>query len=135
MKIKYILASACVAVLVAGGCATTPEPEETIEERAQARWDALIERNTGQAWEYYTPGYRETVDRRDFAYSIANRPVRWVQAEVRDADCGEERCTVRTELGYTLPSAPHGLSRQVQRRTIEETWVRIDGQWWYVAPD
>lgn len=133
MRTTLILTICLLAGLA--GCATPGgAPDETVKQRAQARWDLLIERKAGEAWEYYTPGYRETVDRRDFAYDIARRPVRWLAAEVLTADCEPNRCNVRTKVQYKVPSARAGMSNMEPSRVVEETWIRTGGRWWYVHP-
>lgn len=124
----------CLVVLLAGCAGTGQAPTETVRERAQERWDLLIERNAGAAWEYYTPGYRETMDRRDFAYEIARRPVRWLKAEVLTVECETERCKVRTMVSYDVPSARSGMGNMQTSRVVEETWIRTKNRWWYVPP-
>lgn len=133
MKSKILIAFCLAAFLAA--CATAPRaPLQTVEERAQARWDLMLGKQYGEAWEYYTPGYRETVERDVFAQNLGQRPVRWLEAAVQGADCEEEdRCTVRAQIRYDVPSARYGMDQMVNTRTIQETWIRVGGEWWYVS--
>jgi hypothetical protein len=132
-KVSMVLSAVAVVALLAG-CATAPEvPEQTIEERAQARWDYMVARQPGDAWQYLTPGYRERTGRDRYAQIMQSRPVRWLSAEVEGAECDQDRCTVRTSVTYNVPSAPHGQDKIVLQRTISENWIRLDGQWWHVA--
>lgn len=135
MKINHLPFIAAGLALVLAGCATTPGTPQSVEERAQARWDALVENNEREAFEYYTPGFRELHDSRDFAYEMRRRPINWREATVLGADCEGDRCTVRTEIRYNTVGAPSGMDRITLDRRIEETWVRIENQWWYVPPD
>lgn len=117
--------------LLLAACGGPGEPE-SVEERAQARWDHFIERDFASAWEYYTPGYRQTNPREIFIVETNRRPFRWSAAEVLGAECEEDRCTVTTRISYRAIGAPDGQSRMTLTRTFEESWIRIDGAWWYV---
>ncbi len=128
-----------LVVLLAAGCATAPRTAndglpQGLEERAQARWDHLVERDFYGAYPYYTPGFRQTMDERDFNFDMQRRPVRWVEAEVVATDCeNEDECIVAVRVGYRVPTAPAGQSGMKLYRILEEQWLRIDGQWWYTA--
>ena len=117
--------------LVAAAC-SPQAPEQTLEERAQARWDLLLERDFEGAWAYMSPGYRETTPASDFALETANRPVRWLSATVSGKDCEEDVCKISVLVEYRAPGAPSGMSDIRLSRTIEETWIRLDGAWWFV---
>ncbi len=119
--------------LVLSACGGPSEPEQTLEERVLARWEHMIERDFEAAWEYYTPGFRQTTPRLDFAHDMTRRPVRWTAAEVVGTDCEEELCRVAVELEYRVPGAPSGQSGMRLSRTIEDQWVLLDGQWWFSA--
>jgi hypothetical protein len=120
----------CVVLLVA---ACSPQgPQQTLEERAQARWDLLLERDFEGAWAYMTPGFRETTPAFDYAVDAARRPVRWLSAAVSGKECEEDVCKISVLVEYRAPGAPSGMSEIQLSRTIEETWIRLDGQWWFV---
>lgn len=104
---------------------------EVVQERAQARWDHRIAQEYAKAWEYFTPGYRETSPVDQYVASIQRRPVRWEVAEVLSADCEEARCDVVVELTYSLPRASAGLDTVKSTRPISETWIFSRGQWWF----
>lgn len=104
----------------------------SVEERAQARWELMVERDFNAAWEYYTPGFREVTERADFRAEMSRRPIRWLAASVRDADCEAEQCRVRVDVTYQAIAAPAGQSRNRITRLVDETWVRLDDQWWFV---
>ncbi len=106
-------------------------PEEAVEIRAQARWDALVDFNTSDAWEYYTPGFRSTYAQRDFAQDMARRPIRWLGAEVVEVICDDDLCNAWIEVQYDAPGAPATQRRVKLKREIKETWLLVDGQWWY----
>ncbi len=111
-----------------------PEPAEIVAERAQQRWDHIIEGNPGAAWSLYTPGFREINPVRDFSWEMNRRAVVYERAEVRRVDCPDEaRCTALVQIAYRAPTAPSGMGQIALERGIQETWVRIDGEWWFFA--
>jgi hypothetical protein len=135
---NFVLFSVAAAALSLTACTPSepPEPErtdsDTVTERAQARWNALIAGEYETGYAFYTPGYREQTSVVDFTIDMRGRPVQWVAAEVISADCDGDRCEVETELEYRVPSAPAQMSGMGNRRPIEETWIRIDDSWWFV---
>lgn len=128
---KLPMAGAAFAVLVLlAACQPAPEPDPA-HVRAQARWDHLIAGEYDQAWEYFTPGYRETAPVEQYVASIQRRPVKWEQAEVVSSDCEESRCEVVVEISYSIPSGRAGLETVRPTRPIREAWIFSDGQWWH----
>jgi len=121
-------AFAALALLAACQPAQEPEPADV---RAQARWDHLVAGEYGKAWEYFTPGYRETAPVEQYVASIQRRPVKWEQAEVLSSDCEKPRCEVVIDITYSLPRGRAGLDTVRLTRPISETWIFSDGQWWH----
>ena len=111
---------------------TAPEPL-SVEERAQQRWDHVVAREFEQAYQFFSPGYRETTPLHEYMIDVLSRPVRWVEAEVIGASCLEDVCRLSVAVTYQ-PAAGPGHFRQLQpTRTIEERWIRVDGVWWYTV--
>lgn len=121
-----------MAAALLAGCQPAPT-EETVEQRAQARWDHFSERNFEAAWEYYSPGFRQMTAREDFALDMRNRPLRWHDAQVNSAECDEDRCTVAVSVTYQPTGASGPQSQMRMTRDIDEQWVRINDRWWYVT--
>lgn len=124
-----------LGALLLAACAGTGAPvsdEASVEERAQQRWENMVARDFAAVWEFYTPGFREVTPQSDFRSEMARRPLRWLQASVRDADCDADQCRVRVDVTYQAIAAPAGQSRTRMTRLLDETWVRLDGQWWFV---
>lgn len=133
MKVSTGLLSALAVVALLAGCATAPDvAEQTVEERAQARWDHLVARQFGQAWEYYSPGFRATTTAEDYTFDMVRRQVRWTAAEVLGSECEEDRCQVTYRVEYRPVTGPSHFRGMDLSRTQEESWIRSDGQWWYV---
>lgn len=126
--------SISAALVVLTGCAgMSSAPEQTLEERSQARWDHILAGEAELALEYYTPGFRDITSIVDYTIWIRNRPVRWTGAVVKDSTCeSEDRCTVTVNVAYRVPGAPTGINAMQVARDIEETWIRLDGDWFYV---
>jgi hypothetical protein len=132
MKIRTGLSALAVVALLIG-CATAPDiPEQTVEERAQARWDHLVARQFGQAWAYYSPGFRATTSAEDFTFDMVRRQVRWTAAEVLSSECQGDRCQVFYRVEYKPATGPTHFRDMALNRTQEESWIRSEGQWWYV---
>lgn len=139
MKIKtsaFSLALASAALLLSG-CQSgdgDSSQSQSVEERAQARWDHMVERDFAEAWGYYTPGYRETTSAEEFAATVRKRPVRWEEATVVAHTCEGDRCEVVVEVSYRVPQAPAGLNNARGKRELTETWIRTQDHWWYSDP-
>ncbi len=127
-----VLAAVAVAMLSAG--CTAPEEPQDVEDLAQARWDALVERDFAAAWEFHAPGFRQTTPREDYIHDMRRRPILWLDAEVVGTDCDDLRCNVDLKVTYRAVAAPHGQSQMKMTREIEELWISLDGNWWF-SPD
>lgn len=123
---------------ILGGCATTAPVSDDelsariVEERAEARWRHIMERDFEQSYEYRSPGFRETTRLRDYEREMARRPFRYLGVEVQPAECEGDRCQVRVRLTYQAVGAPVGQHRVRLTQDMTETWIRLEDQWWYV---
>jgi len=116
-------------------CSEPPRsPAEIVAERAQARWDAVIDRDPESSYEYQTPGYREKASVMDHAIRFSRRQITWAAADVLGAECIEDRCNVEVMVTYRADGAPGVLSGLEGSRAIEETWILIENEWWYTDP-
>jgi hypothetical protein len=135
MKFPFSALPIAAIVLLAVGCSQEPPPppEEVVAERAQARWDALVADEFEQAWDYYTPGFREQLPASDFALDMRRRPVDWVGAEVRSVECADDEpvCTVRVRVEYRAPLQVPGAAGVRSESGVTESWLQLDGDWWY----
>jgi hypothetical protein len=133
MRFAFSAMLAAATVVLAAGCSQEPPPppEEIVAERAQARWDALLEGDYEAAWDYYSPGFRDRVSVTELASELGGRPFRYEGAEIRRVACEDQRCEVRVAVEFEIPSAPNHLSGFRSRQGIEEIWLFIDDQWWY----
>lgn len=135
MRIKLrvaLTALAAVSAAILSACQPAADSRSPAE-LSEARWGHVIERQFGEAWEYYSPGFREQMSQADFVDTMSRRPVRWIEAEVLGEDCEGDRCTVSIRVHYRAVGAPMGQSRAKMNRKITETWIRLDGRWWYAS--
>lgn len=121
-----------LAALLLAGCASTPQYENPVERRSQARWDALIGKRFDEAYVYYSPGYRSAHSLNDFIVDMGTKRVRWESATYRDKHCEKDSCKVRFDLVFTVNKPAPGVSSYEGKSVSEETWVKLAGEWWYV---
>ena len=116
------------------GCAGTgsQSAQETMENRSQKRWDALLGGDYATAYSYYSPGYRSSVSVVDLEIGIRTRRVQWVSAEYVDHSCDERVCTVKFKLEYKVVRPMVGMPVWENFKTIDEKWVKTEDQWWYL---
>jgi hypothetical protein len=133
MSLRRTLRSAVLGGLVAvlaAGCASigagSRPAEEVVQERAQARWNALVKRDWATAYSYLTPGYRAVVPQERYASQFVG-PVKWTGAEAREVKCEEKRCVVQVEIFFRLQVKGH--RNRDSSTHVEETWVLEDRQW------
>ncbi len=129
-RFGFFIGTALILSLV--GCGgQVSDPEVVLEERVMARWQAFIERDFEAAWEYYSPGFRQTTQRDDFVREMSGRPVHWRSAEFQSKDCSAERCEVQVSAVWQAVTAPAGMNRMRLPREFNERWILVDGNWWY----
>lgn len=122
---RQMVAVAMTALLA--GCAASVPPrssEEIVKERAQSRWNALVQGDVKAAYEYFSPGSRATMSLADFAGGI--RIGFWKAVAVDKVECGNaDRCEVSTTIEYEY----RGSRIKTPNR---EVWIRDGSQWWYL---
>ncbi len=130
---------AACALLLLAACASTGTTSQAIstgseplETRAKQRWDLLIAGKALEAWEYLSPGYRQTRDAQRYADDMRNRPTRWLSAGVNSVECEDEDVcvvVVRMEFEAPVPGRSGGARAE---GWVRENWLRIDGAWYHV---
>ena len=121
--------------LLMSACATTPQAVNNVEERAQARWDAVISGDYDSAYSYYSPGYRSSTSRVDFEIALRLRRIGIESAEVEESSCEANACTVQTRVGYLVVSPVPGIDEWKSKRLFEERWVRTQDEWWFLPAE
>lgn len=132
-----VIGSLVIILLLASACASLRGPS-SLEDRAQARWDALIESDWETAYNYLSPGARSALSQEAYAKVLEARTIRWVAAQVSVPEsCTPETqaCTVPVEISYTVNRGVPGLRRQITlTKADSESWIYSDRAWYFV-PD
>jgi hypothetical protein len=126
--------SAIVAGAI-GGCGTMPPssisidlPDEQksaiVRERAEARWQALINDDIATAYGYLSPATRAVVSLDQYKTKVARGTFRKVKIET--IECKAELCKVSLMLTFDRPRMKGMMS------PVDETWIIEQGQLWYV---
>ncbi len=131
---RALAALAAVAVLALAGCTDKADPSN-VDRRAVERWNYLIAHQAEKAWDYLTPGYRSTRTKESWAQAMNTRPVQWKEAKFKDKECDAERCKVRVDVNYSVKMPGLAGTGTNATRTQGETWILVDGQWYFLPSD
>jgi hypothetical protein len=130
LRLSFILA---LAVLTA--CATSSgatKSKDPFPERAQARWDALLSGDIETAYSFLSPGYRSTMGVVDYGITVRTRKVKWISSEYIEHSCEESRCLVKFKIGFRVIQPVPGMDTWDSFNVRDETWVKTNGEWWYL---
>ena len=126
---------AAALCLLLAACAASPAArDKALQERAQARWDALLAGDFAAAYAYNSPGYRSATSVTDFEISFRLRRVQYKSAKYESHSCEEQACTVRIWVDYSVSQLAQGVPEWKARNIIEERWILTDGNWWFAPP-
>lgn len=127
-----LLAAAALAACSSGGGVRKDEGS-VVEARAVERWNLLIAHRAEKAYDYLTPGFRQTISREKYAEQKNDVALRWKAARVNGHSCDADSCTV-TVMVDTQVQLP-GIGRAAPTTLpSEEHWVKVDRSWYYL-PD
>ena len=126
-----LLAVAC-SVLLMSACATTVSTQTQIEERVMGRWDSLLSGDLAGAYEYLSPGYRSSVSSLQYQRSMLLKRVSWKSAKYIESECAETVCNVKISLGFAVYGALPGVKSYEGTQTVKESWLLVNGQWYFV---
>ena len=122
------------AVLLLAACADLPGKAggiSALEQRAEARWEWLVQGKVAEAYAYLSPATREVTSLEKYSGSI--KPGLWRSGTVRKVACAaEEVCSVEVDVKYAFK--PRGAPLTESVRSLKETWRKVAGEWWLV-PD
>jgi hypothetical protein len=110
-----------------GGLGKDAPPEvkrNVVQQRAEARWQAILKGDYAAAYGYLSPASRQSVALPAFEARMRGAQLRG--AKVDAVDCGDESCKVAISITYD-----HRLMKGITT-PAQETWVISDGQAWYV---
>jgi len=132
---RYLKTSLVVcALLLLSACAAPGNKQSTIEERANARWEALLTGDLAAAYEYLSPGYRSSVSSVQYQRMVLLQQIKYTSAKYVKSECEEATCNVTVLVGFTVYGAVPGVKSFDGSRNIEESWILVDGNW-YMVPE
>lgn len=132
-KAAFIVA--CVTMILSlAACAGSPAKKDPVLDRAQLRWDSLFASDLDTAYSLYSPGFRSKTSRVDYEIELRMRRVKWTSATYKSHECSENRCIVTFDVGYSVKSPVPGLDQFDGSSVIEDTWIKTNGEWWYIPP-
>lgn len=106
--------------------------QAALKERVMAKWDALIRQDFAAAYSFTSPGYRELFPLNAFKRRFGNK-ASWRRVELIKVDWkGDDAATVGINIHFA--HYPPQAERALDMKTyVEEPWVRVGGQWWYLV--
>ena len=132
-KVYLLQLGGLLALLALTGCMTAVKDQDSsvIQARAIQRWDFLIEHHAEKAWDYLSPGYRETKPREAYAKEMNARGVNWTKVSFNSQKCDADVCTVHLAVDYTINMGA-GIGKVASMGPITETWIKVKGQWYFL---
>lgn len=122
------LALVSTALALSGCAALAPAtPEQTVQKRADAYWQARVSGQMKKAYEFSAPSYRQLRTETQFTMQFGGG-ASIVSAEVNKVECEAERCNVQMKLG--VKPAIIGINMSAVPFFVNEKWVREEGKWW-----
>jgi len=95
-----------------------------VSKRVGERWNALVKHDFEAAWGLISPAGRQAFPLETYKSRI--KALAWKGVEVSRVDCEADRCSVT--LSLSLDDVRTGPISTV----ITETWVKQDGNWWFL---
>ena len=123
------------AIPIASGQDIVSERRKALEQRVTAKWDALIRHDFDAAYSFTSPAYRQQFSLDVFKRQFTTGIVVWRRIEVVDIEFkGDDAAKVGINIYfvYYLPQAEKTIDMS---NYVQESWVRSDGQWWYLAKE
>lgn len=110
--------------------------EESLRKRVSGRWDALASRDFAAAYEYLSPAYRKLFPVDGYTSRFGSA-VAWEGVDVRQVTFNGKSAEVVVDVSYQLivpPEAgmPQADEAQSAAKSMNESWLWRDGEWWFV---
>lgn len=132
LAVGHVSALAADVVQAAPTTEAVQAQRALLEQRVTAKWDALIRKDFATAYSFTSPSYRKLFSLDAFRSSFGNK-VAWRRVEVVDVEFkGDDAATVGINIHfvYHQPQTEKPLDMQTY---VQEPWVFVDGQWWYLV--
>jgi hypothetical protein len=127
-----------IPLLLAGaGCATNPQSDalsdqERVAQKAQQRWNLLIEGRVESAYDYLASEYRKVTPFPHYQRTVKGVGL-WKSAEVREVTCeSTEVCTAAVDIRVVI-HYPRMKSPVETGNTVKEKWIKDgEGNWGFL---
>jgi hypothetical protein len=114
------------ATVTPAAAPTTPEAKQAlVRQRSAARWDLLIKGDFEGAYEYLSPGSKETITLLRFKSNIRKDAFRSI--DIQSVTCDGDVCQVKLQLTYDHPKMKGIVT------PVSESWIVDGAQAWYVS--
>ncbi len=131
LRTAIVLATAVLAACDSG--AVRKDEGARVEARALERWNFLIAHQAEKAYDYLTPGFRQTITREKYAEQKNDVAIRWKAVHVNGHTCDADSCTLTVLVDTQVQMPGIGKATPTTLPT-EERWVKVDRSWYYL-PD
>lgn len=133
----FLRAGLVIAAATLAACSSTggsrKDDGAVVEARALERWNFLIAHQAEKAYDYLSPGFRQTITREKYAEQKNDVAIRWKAAHVNGRRCDGDSCTV-TVMIDTQVQMPGVGKPAPATLPVEEHWVKVERSWYYL-PD
>jgi len=116
-----------------GGTGGAVKSKDTaVEDRAVKRWELLIAGNATEAYDYLTPGFRQTNQKDAYVGAMTHRPVKWKTIKYMDKECDGDVCNLRLFITFSVHLSA-GIGRAVESSDVlKEKWIKVKGVWYHL---
>lgn len=134
---KAMLIGLVALSLLMTGCDQSQDDglPDGLAERVDARWQAVMAQDYETAYALLSPGYRSSVEMLDYRDILRRNRLKWISAEVQELQCqpaSDSSCKVKVQVEYEISQPMRGVGEFSSHRSIEESWVKSEGDWWYL---
>jgi hypothetical protein len=132
---RIAIATLGALAILLGGCKFgSGDSTAEVDKRAVERWNFLIAHQAEKAYDYLSPGTRETQTRESYAAAMNNRAVKWTTAKFNRKECDVDRCKVYIDVSYSvaMPGMGSASGPVESTSTQSETWVHVKDGWYFL---
>ena len=133
MTVARLCALALPLALAACAPQVKPDDGAVVEQRATERWNLLIAHKAEKAYDYLTPGYRQTISRQKYAEQKNDVALQWKAVHVAGHTCDGDSCNL--DLRVDVTAVMPGIGKPAPATVpVVEHWTKVNGNWFYL-PD
>jgi hypothetical protein len=105
---------------------------DALRQRVQSRWAAMIDNDFHRAYEFCSPAYRALYTAKQYVSRYGSPRLSWDRVEVltmQPVDAETAKVKIKVFANVFVPESKKPVPAA---SVFAESWVRADGQWWYV---